>query len=229
MRYVVAARRASLRPVMEAAIAALPGEWTLVSNRAELTTALAEAPAPRYVFFIHWSWLVTPDIVRRFECVGFHMTDLPFGRGGSPLQNLIVRGIRETQLSAFRLDGGMDTGPIYMKTSLSLDGRAEGIYERTARLALDMMAAIVSGEPQPVPQTGEPVLFERRTPAQSRVPPGLSPDRLYDFIRMLDADGYPHAFVEADGYRVVLTDAVLDDTGVAARARVTRWTEGTDA
>ncbi len=48
--------------------------------------------SPRYIFFPHWSWIIPKEIYEKFECVIFHMTDLPFGRGGSPLQNLIVRG-----------------------------------------------------------------------------------------------------------------------------------------
>ncbi len=31
----------------------------------------------------------------KFECVCFHMTDVPYGRGGSPLQNLIIREPQE--------------------------------------------------------------------------------------------------------------------------------------
>ena len=46
---------------------------------------------PDFVFFPHWSWLIPEEIHSRFDCVIFHMTDLPYGRGGSPLQNLIVR------------------------------------------------------------------------------------------------------------------------------------------
>jgi len=43
------------------------------------------------------------------------MTDLPFGRGGSPLQNLIERGIKKTKISAIKVDGGIDTGDIFFK------------------------------------------------------------------------------------------------------------------
>ena len=31
------------------------------------------------------------EIHENYKCIIFHMTDLPFGRGGSPLQNLISR------------------------------------------------------------------------------------------------------------------------------------------
>ncbi len=45
---------------------------------------------PKYIFFPHWSWVIPKDIYTNFERVIFHMTDVPFGRGGSPLQNLIL-------------------------------------------------------------------------------------------------------------------------------------------
>lgn len=54
------------------------------------------------------------------------------------------------------------------------------------------------------PQQGEPALFSRRTQAQSNLASctegGLS--SWYDQIRMLDAEDYPHAFLEAHGMRL---------------------------
>jgi methionyl-tRNA formyltransferase len=72
--------------------------------------------APRYVFFAHWSWKIPRAVYEAHECVIFHMTDVPFGRGGSPLQNLISRGIYETKLSALRCVEEMDAGPVYRET-----------------------------------------------------------------------------------------------------------------
>ena len=42
---------------------------------------------PDYIFFPHWSYYIPEEITNQWECVVFHMTDLPYGRGGSPLQN----------------------------------------------------------------------------------------------------------------------------------------------
>ena len=68
----------------------LPGAWTLIEKPGDLTVSGLDAIAPRYVFFPHWSWRVPAEILSRYECVCFHMADVPYGRGGSPLQNLIV-------------------------------------------------------------------------------------------------------------------------------------------
>ena len=43
------------------------------------------------------------------------MTDLPYGRGGSPLQNLILDNKQKTMISAFKMTERMDEGPIYIK------------------------------------------------------------------------------------------------------------------
>lgn len=175
---------------------------------------------PRYVFFVYWSQIVPPDVLEQAECVGFHMTDLPYGRGGTPLQNLIVRGHKDTMLTAFRMTSEVDAGPVYLKRALSLKGSAQEIYGRAAALALDMIDYIIATNLTPAPQTGEPVMFERRTPAQSVMPDDY--DAVYDHIRMLDADGYPHAFLDHGTMRYTFSDAHPADGAINARVRITR-------
>ena len=94
-------------------------EFIWVSNNGQLGRVLEENSDVRYVFFLHWNWLVPECIWKNHECVCFHMTDVPYGRGGSPLQNLIVRGHTETKLTALRMVAEMDAGPVYAKRPLS--------------------------------------------------------------------------------------------------------------
>lgn len=61
-----------------------PGTWHLVTKPNELTIEKINKINPRYIFFPHWSWMVSDEIIENFECVCFHSTDLPYGRGGSP-------------------------------------------------------------------------------------------------------------------------------------------------
>jgi methionyl-tRNA formyltransferase len=53
---------------------------------------------------------------------------LPYGRGGSPLQNLIDLGHKDTFVSALKMTEELDAGAIYLKKPLSLEGLAEEIY-----------------------------------------------------------------------------------------------------
>lgn len=222
MRLLIAGSRPWNRRSYDAWAVRTRHETTFISARSELDADRTRAFGPDYVFFVHWSWRIPATVYDAFECIGFHMTDLPFGRGGSPLQNLIVRGIRETRLSAFRIGAEMDAGAIYLKRPLPLDGRAQDIFERASDMAFDMIDEIVERRPVPSPQEGTPVIFERRTPEESRISGGQSLEQLYDFIRMLDAEGYPAAFFEHANLRIELSEAELAGDAVTARARITR-------
>lgn len=197
----------------------LPGAWSIVTTPRDLERALTERP-PRYAFFPHWSHIVPEPLLAQVECVCFHMTDVPYGRGGSPLQNLIARGHDETRLSALRMTAELDAGPVYAKRPLSLEGSALEIFERAADPILDLIEWIVREEPTATAQEGAPTHFERRRPAQSELPPGGDLAALYDHIRMLDAPGYPPAFLSYGDWRIELDGASLDGDGVTARARI---------
>lgn len=116
----------------------------------------------RYIFFLHWNWHVPVELWSRFECACFHMTDVPYGRGGSPLQNLIVAGHESTKLTALRMVEELDAGPVYAKRELSLDGRAEEIYIRAAKLSFEIIKWMIRNEPSPEAQQGDVGSFKRR-------------------------------------------------------------------
>ncbi len=200
--------------------------WRLVTTPAALTLEFLGAFDPAHIFFPHWSWIVPTSIHDRFACVCFHMTDVPYGRGGSPLQNLILRGHKETCLSALRMVEDLDAGPVYMKRRLSLDGSAQDIFERTSGAAFEMIREIAAGTPDPVPQTGAPVRFQRRTPAQSALPEAGTLAAIYDHIRMLDAETYPHAFLDHGAFRLTFRDAHLQADSVTATVTIHRKDSG---
>ena len=220
--YVLAASRPWSLEAFARHRAALPGTWRVATTPADLAAACEAAPAPRMVFLPHWSWKIPEAIVENRDCVIFHMTDLPYGRGGSPLQNLILRGHRETVLTALRAAAGLDEGPVYLKRPLSLAGSAQEIFVRASEIIMTMIATILHERPTPVPQSGEATRFARRRPEESVLPRNGDTAAIHDFIRMLDADGYPHAFVEHGALRIELRDAQCADGAVTATARITR-------
>ncbi len=196
-----------------------------VESIAEPNKLNSEAVAgidPQWIFAPHWSHLIPESIWGSWPTVIFHMTDLPYGRGGSPLQNLIRRGHSSTMISALRCGAGFDTGDIYIKQPLSLHGGAEEIFLRADGVIEQMIKQIVCEEPAATPQQGAPVLFSRRTPAQSNLDSCPEGDlkSWYDQIRMLDAEGYPHAFLEAHGMRLELRRVSQRSDGLHADVRI---------
>ena len=190
----------------------------IISEPAKLTPEAAAAIDPQWVFVPHWSHLIPESIWGSWPTVIFHMTDLPYGRGGSPLQNLIQRGHSSTMLTALRCGAGLDTGDVYVKQPLSLHGSAEEIFLR----AVGVIEQIVREEPAATPQQGEPVLFIRRTPAHSNLASCPEGDlgSWYDQIRMLDADGYPQAFIEEHGMRLEFRRVSQRSDGLHADVRI---------
>lgn len=196
-------------------------QFELISAPQELTAERLASVNPRYVFFPHWSHRIDAGIFKQFECIIFHMTDLPYGRGGSPLQNLIARGISETKISALRCVEEMDAGPIYLKRPLSLYGSAEEIFLRASKVIEGMIVEILHAQPDPVPQRGEPTVFKRRKPDQSNLVGATTLEEVFDRIRMLDADGYPPAFLEVGPFKLEFTRASQKTNQVVSDVRIT--------
>jgi len=199
----------------------LPGRWAILSSPGDLSAPFLKDLSPRYIFFSHWSQIVPQQILDVAECVCFHMTDLPYGRGGSPLQNLILEGKTETKISAFRMEQGIDSGPVYQKAALSLAGSAEEIFRRAAVEIMSLIEKIVLDDPQPRPQEGKATFFRRRTPKESELTESMSLEKIYDCIRALDAPGYPRAFLKFGDKTVIFTKARLCADGVQATVKIT--------
>ena len=197
-------------------------KFSLVTRSEELTLSCLEEKKPDYIFFPHWSSFISKEIFERFNCVIFHMTDLPYGRGGSPLQNLIVNGHRDTKISAIKCVKKLDGGPVYLKKDLSLQGTATEIFERASKVIRNMIAEIIQENPTPVEQEGEVVNFKRRRPEESDSREITDNERMYDHIRMLDADGYPLAFLESDYLKFEFSQAELNEGELYARVKISK-------
>lgn len=182
----------------------------LITNKENLTFKNLQKINPKYIFFPHWSWKIPKEIYENFECVVFHMTDLPFGRGGSPLQNLIQRKIYNTKISAIKVEEGLDAGKIYLKRDLYIGlGSAEEIFILASNIIFfDMIPFILENNPVPQNQEGKVVIFKRRRPEESNIQIAnlKNLEDFYDFIRMLDAEGYPKAFIKVNKFKIFFSE-----------------------
>ena len=192
----------------------------IVSKKDELKDAVKDLK-PKYIFFPHWSYIIPKEIYENYNCIVFHMTDLPYGRGGSPLQNLIVRGFEKTKISAIRVIEQIDAGPIYIKEDLSLIGSAEDIFNRASDIIFNkMIPFIIENDIVPTEQKGNVVTFKRRKPEQSELNANMSQRELYDYIRMLDAEGYPKAFIVWGKYKLQFSKAEIADGKIIASVSI---------
>ena len=198
----------------------------LISNKDELSLEKIEKINPKYIFFPHWSWIIPENIYKNYECILFHMTDLPYGRGGSPLQNLIINKVYNTKISALKVTKELDEGDIYLKEDFDISkGSANEIYKNASKLIFKkLIPNILRQNPTPVRQEGDVVNFKRRTPEQSNIKMlnDVSIANLYDFIRMLDAPSYPKAYLELDNLKMELFEVIIKDGKLEGRFEVSK-------
>lgn len=196
----------------------------LITNKDDLTYQKIKELHPKYIFFPHWSWIIPNEIYENYECILFHMTDLPYGRGGSPLQNLIINKKYNTKISAIKVSKELDEGDIYLKEDFDISkGNAKAIYENASSLIFKkLIPNILKQNIVPKKQEGEVVLFKRRTPEQSNINNlnEISVNSLYDFIRMLDAPNYPKAYIELDNIRIEFTEVIFNNGKLEGRFEV---------
>jgi methionyl-tRNA formyltransferase len=197
--------------------------WRRIENKDDFTPEKITALKPDIIFLPHWSYRIPVSIYAHHTCIIFHMTDLPYGRGGSPLQNLIIRKHKDTMISALKVEHGLDTGPVYLKKKLSLEGTAEEIFIRASKIIEEMIAEIILNQLKPKPQRGKGLMFRRRKPEESNMAHLKDLDQVYDYIRMLDCEGYPNAFLETDHIRFEFSKAKMnDEKTITAHVRITK-------
>ena len=192
----------------------------LINNKNDFNLEKIRNINPYYIFFPHWSYLIPKSIYKKYNCIIFHMTDLPFGRGGSPLQNLIVRGFSNTMISAIKCEKEIDSGDLFLKKPLNLNGDAEEIYLRAKNIIKKMIIQIVKENPKPYPQVGQITQFARRKPEEGDWSEARDLDEVFNYIRMLDAEGYPNAFINFGKFRLEFSRASRKEWGIISDVKI---------
>lgn len=234
-RFIVCGCTPWARRIFDETLSKLPGEWQYITDPVDLgTDQWLMAFAPDAIFFPHWRWLVDADIVKMFTCLGFHLGNLVSERGGTPVQWRILSGQKRSRLVMYRMTEELDRGAIWDEASIELSGTAEAIYASMMRSAADLISAYVAAPErcQSLPMIPAEDVFPplpRRTPEESRLPSDWPIDdaveEVYDRIRMVDAPGYPNAFLDYGNLRLTFRRAVLYDGRIEADVTITERKE----
>ena len=180
-----------------------------ITNKKDLNLKKLNIIKPRIIFVPHWHWKINKEIFDNYKTIIFHSTPLPFGRGGSPIQNMILRGFSKTKICAIQAKDVMDSGDIFLKKDLSLKGSANEIYMRMYSIILKMIRYLsIYKLPKAIAQKGEVVFFNRRKEKESYVNfSSFKLNKIYNYIRMLDLDykNFPKAFTRLGRYKLIFS------------------------
>lgn len=196
-------------------------EVCLIKSKEEFDAGMIYKFNPEYIFFPHWSYYIPKEVYEKYKCIVFHPSDLPRGRGGSPIQNQIVDGMKETKICALEVGRELDAGRVYDTSCLSLLGSAEEIFIRMSDIVFkEMIPKLLEMNPEPEEQRGEPHVYKRRQPRDGEIPKIGGIETAYDYIRMLDACDYPAAFIKWGDKKLCFSNAVKRVDCVEAFVRI---------
>lgn len=170
-------------------------EVTFIETKDQLTIKKLVNISPDFIFFPHWNWVVPESVFKRFKCVLFHTAPLPYGRGGSPIQNLIIRGFKEAPVCALAMGSELDAGDIYAHYNISLQGSLTEIFQRMNIIINILIKQIIREIPEPKKQNGKKFEFRRLSEKDNVIQKDFSIAKIYDYIRMLQHEEYPNPFI----------------------------------
>lgn len=170
------------------------------------------------LFLVSCGEIVREDVRSRFtRTLLLHASDLPEGRGWSPHIWEILDGADELTVTLLEAAEPVDTGDIWAKRRISLNGTElyDEINEKLFAGELELLDVAVQQfhemEPQPQPLSGYGRQYRLRNPADSELDPERSIAEQFDLLRVCDPDRFPAYFrYRGQMYRVQI-EKVRDD------------------
>ncbi len=160
-----------------------------------------------WLFIIGWSQIAGPGALDspKYGVLGIHPTLLPKGRGRAAIPWAILKGLRKTGVTLFKLDEGVDTGPIVEQIELPIadDETATSLYERVCKahqtLIRKVCPRLLEGSIIMTPQDESMATeWPGRCPEDGLILPTMSVDEVDRLVRATTRP-YPGAFlVEPD-------------------------------
>ncbi len=133
-----------------------------------------------------------------------HESDLPDGRGWSPLKWQIEQGKNRIPIVLFEATEGLDEGPIYIKEEMVFEGHEliDELRSVQGEMTVSMCLRYVNERDilKPRPQSGEGSFFRRREFEDSRLNPELSIAEQFNAFRVTENSRFP-LFCDFRGHR----------------------------
>jgi methionyl-tRNA formyltransferase len=140
-----AGRGGKLRPTEVAQAARRAGHDVIecADINADESVAALRAMQPDVICVADFGQLIRPAVVEVAArgAVNLHASLLPELRGAAPINWALIRGLRKTGVTTFRIVQKMDAGPIYLQaeTDILPDETAESLKRRLARIGAELL------------------------------------------------------------------------------------------
>ena len=120
---------------------------------------IIESIKPEVVITIAYGRIIPHELLEipKYGWINVHFSLLPRWRGAAPVQWAILNGDKQTGITVFKLDKGMDTGPVYLEqaTPINDDENSDGLLKRLSQIgselaikSLELISEGVTPKPQ---------------------------------------------------------------------------------
>jgi methionyl-tRNA formyltransferase len=158
-------------------------------NGYRIASTTDELPGGEYLFLVSCTKIISKEIRDLYKhTLVIHESDLPKGRGWSPLVWQVLEGKNQITICLLEAADDVDTGDVWYRTLLLLDGTEtyEEIHEKAAKRKISLMTLALFRPLKPVPQTGEASWYPKRFPKDSRIDPEKPLSTQFDLLRVCD-------------------------------------------
>lgn len=187
-------------------------------NDQEVMEALKEYEID-WLFIIGWSQIAGKALLETPSkgCIGMHPTLLPVGRGRAAIPWAILKGLKQTGVTMFKLDEGVDTGDIIGQGIIDIDDHttATDLYKKVN----DMHVALISRYWDDI--VNDRITLTKQDESKATVWPGRKPEdgEIFNSMTMDEADKlvravthpYPGAFYRDEDKIIRIWSAKIDN------------------
>ncbi|KKH95128.1 methionyl-tRNA formyltransferase [Methanosarcina sp. 1.H.T.1A.1] len=160
------------------------------------------------VFILSYFRIIRKEFLNKHKHnIVVHGSDLPKGRGWTPIFWQILEGKNEIPLSLFEANEGIDDGDIYFKDKILYEGHElnSEIRQKQAEKTIDLCFKFLENYTSlnPVKQVGEPTFYKKRSPIDSELDIDKSIKEQFNLLRIVSNEEFP-AFFYYKGHKYLL-------------------------
>ena len=185
-------------------------QWRAAGHSLAWAHNAALLPESHVCFYLSYGRIVGAELrARHGNNLVVHESDLPAGRGWSPLTWQVLQGAQNIVVTLFEAADEVDAGEIYGQTLIQLHGDelVADLRWQQSVATFKLCTEFIDGYPSVLhlarEQQGTPSYFPRRKPVDSRIDLDLPLRDQFNLLRVCDNIRYP-AWFECAGARYTL-------------------------
>ncbi len=195
-------------------------------NDSEVIDALKEREID-WLFIIGWSQIAKREVLEAPAngCIGMHPTLLPVGRGRAAIPWAIIKGLKKTGVTMFKLDEGVDTGEVIGQGVIGLDDKttATELYKKVNDMHITLISKywedIVSNRIELTKQDeSQATEWPGRKPKDGEILSTMNMDEADRLVRAV-THPYPGAFYKDENRVIRIWSAKTDKSEGAIKLR----------